>query len=176
MGDINNLKEIRELYGATQEQVAQAINVNRVTVINWESGASTASNSNQEKLSLYYGIGPEYFYQKELDELAKEVIRRAGTKEKELDTTSTVKKNRSEALHQLLGSMTFNDALSFYTVSMKMLLATADDGDLDKLETAYLINQKMGTRLKSVIDLRKQEAEGKDPSLSELLKQLRDEQ
>ena len=61
---MNNLKQIRELYGATQEQISSAINVNRVTVANWESGNSVASSSNQEKLSIYYGIGPEYFYEK----------------------------------------------------------------------------------------------------------------
>ena len=59
---MNNLKIIRELYGATQEQVAKAINVNRVTVANWENGTSVASSSNQEKLSFYYGIGSEFFY------------------------------------------------------------------------------------------------------------------
>ena len=59
---MNNLKEIREIYGATQEVVAAAINVNRVTVANWENGNSVASGSNQEKLSIYYGIGPEFFY------------------------------------------------------------------------------------------------------------------
>ena len=48
---MNNLRIIRELYGATQEQVAQAINVNRVTVANWENGTSVASSSNREKLS-----------------------------------------------------------------------------------------------------------------------------
>ena len=37
---MNNLKEIRELYGSTQEAVASAINVNRVTVANWENGNS----------------------------------------------------------------------------------------------------------------------------------------
>ena len=40
---MNNLKLIREIYGATQEQIAEAIGVNRVTVANWEIGASVAS-------------------------------------------------------------------------------------------------------------------------------------
>ena len=44
---MNNLKEICELYGSTQKAVASAINVNRVTVANWENGNSTASSSNQ---------------------------------------------------------------------------------------------------------------------------------
>ena len=80
----NNLKEIRELYGATQEQVATAINVNRVTVANWEIGNSIASSSNQEKLSLYYGIGPEYFYKKELNDVARQLISEASAKAREV--------------------------------------------------------------------------------------------
>ena len=55
MAEINNLRQIREIYGATQEQVAKAIAVNRVTVANWEAGNSIASSANREKLSLYYG-------------------------------------------------------------------------------------------------------------------------
>ena len=39
---MNNIKIIREIYGATQEQVAQAIGVNRVTVSNWEVGTVIA--------------------------------------------------------------------------------------------------------------------------------------
>lgn len=54
----NNLKQIREIYGATQEQIARALSVNRVTVANWESGSTVASNANREKMSIYYGIGP----------------------------------------------------------------------------------------------------------------------
>ena len=68
MKKYNNLKQIREIYGATQEQIAEAISVNRVTVANWEAGNSVASGSNREKLSIYYGIGPEFFYDKELTE------------------------------------------------------------------------------------------------------------
>ena len=75
MAEINNLRQIREIYGATQEQVAKAIAVNRVTVANWEAGNSIASSANREKLSLYYGIGPEYFYEKPLDEDAKKIVK-----------------------------------------------------------------------------------------------------
>ena len=49
---INNLKQIREIYGATQEQIARALSVNRVTVANWENGSTTASSANREKMSM----------------------------------------------------------------------------------------------------------------------------
>ena len=61
---MNNLKKIREIYGATQEHVANAVGVNRVTIANWENGSSLASATNREKLSIFYGIGPEFFYDK----------------------------------------------------------------------------------------------------------------
>lgn len=66
MDKLNNIKKIREIYGATQEEIAEAINVNRVTVSKWESGSSRASNSNLERLSFFFGIGPEFFYEKSL--------------------------------------------------------------------------------------------------------------
>ena len=71
---MNNLKRIREIYGATQEQIAKAIGVNRVTLANWEIGTTTVSKTNQEKLSIFYGIGPEFFYEKELDAIAETLI------------------------------------------------------------------------------------------------------
>ena len=47
MAEINNLRQIREIYGATQEQVAKAIAVNRVTVANWEAGNSVSAYTEQ---------------------------------------------------------------------------------------------------------------------------------
>ena len=44
MASINNLKQIREIYGATQEQIARALSVNRVTVANWENGTTGIKN------------------------------------------------------------------------------------------------------------------------------------
>ena len=79
MATINNLRLIRELYGATQEQVARALSVNRMTVANWENGNSVASAANREKLSMYFGIGPEFIYDKALSEDAKKVILSAGS-------------------------------------------------------------------------------------------------
>ena len=57
--------------------------------------------------------------------------------------------------------------------AMKILLATADNGKLEDLERAQLINEKMDARLKAIIDLRKAEEEQKErsntPTLQELL-------
>lgn len=169
---INNLKLIRELYGATQEQVATAINVNRVTVANWESGNSIASSSNQEKLSIYYGIGPEYFYKKDLDETARQVIAGTSAKARKVLERSHGKRVKEDDFHKAFESMTFKEAMSRYMFSMKMLLATADSGELEKLKTAVLINQKMGKRLEAIIELREKESQGSEPSLYDLIEDI----
>lgn len=170
--NMNNLKIIRELYGATQEQVAKAINVNRVTVANWENGISVASSSNQEKLSFYYGIGPEFFYEKELDETAREIVVDTGSRAKEVSEKSEGKRNKEEDFHRAFESITFKQALNRYMFSMKMLLATADSGELDTLKTAALINKKMGERLEAIIRLREQEEKSDEPSLFDLIEKM----
>ena len=163
---------IRELYGATQEQVATAINVNRVTVANWENGNSVASSSNQEKLSIYYGIGPEYFYRKELDETARQLVIDTSVKAREVLERSQGKRVKEDDFHKTFESITFKEAMNRYMFSMKMLLATADSGELDKLKTAVLINRKMGDRLEAIIELRKQEAQENEPSLYDLIEEM----
>lgn len=169
---MNNLKQIREIYGATQEQVAQAINVNRVTVANWESGTSMASSSNQEKLSIYYGIGPEYFYEKVLDDAAKQVVLETSTRAQELAEKSEGRRVKERDFHKVFESVTFKQAMDQYMFSMKMLLATADSGELDKLKTAALINKKMGARLDAIIKLREQEEDSEEPSLFDLIEKV----
>lgn len=166
---MNNLKQIREVYGATQEQIAEALDVNRVTVANWESGNSTASSGNREKLSIYYGIGPEYFYEKELDDIAKQMIINTAEKAKSVAEQYSGKLNKEDDFHRMFESLTFQEAMSRYMFSMKMLLATADSGELEKLKTASLINKKMGKRLEAIIELREKEATSDEPSLFTLL-------
>lgn len=169
---MNNLKQIRELYGATQEQIAQAINVNRVTVANWESGTSVASSSNQEKLSIYYGIGPEYFYEKELDDEAKQLVINTSARAQELTEKSEGRRVKEQDFHKMFESITFKRSMEQYMFSMKMLLATADSGELDKLKTAALINKKMGARLEAIIHIREQEANSGEPSLYDLIEKV----
>ena len=169
---MNNLKQIRELYGATQEQIAQAINVNRVTVANWENGTSVASSSNQEKLSMYYNIGPEYFYEKELDEVAKKNVIDASARAQEVTEESEGKRVKEQDFHKMFESVTFKQAMAQYMFSMKLLLATADSGELDKLKTAALINKKMGSRLDAIIKLREQEEKSGEPSLFDLIEKV----
>ncbi len=169
---MNNLKQIRELYGATQEQIASTIGVNRVTVANWENGNATASSSNQEKLSIYYGIGPEYFYEKELGEDAKQVVRDTAARAKEVAEKSEGKRSKEADFYKMFQSISFDEAMEQYMLSMKMLLATADKGSLEKLKTAALINTKMGKRLNGIIALREEEMNSDEPTLYDLLNEI----
>lgn len=166
---MNNLKTIRELYGITQDEIATAINVNRTTISIWENNEEKkASNSNLERLSLYYGIGPEFFYDKELDETARQIIIENAQNQRTLEQNKP-SRHKVDEFHDMLSKINFDEAIRRYMVSMKIFLATLDEGSLEKLENALIINEKMGARLKMAIDLKKQEKENNEESLSKLL-------
>lgn len=171
---MNNIKIIREIYGATQEQVAQAIGVNRVTVANWEVGTVIASSSKRERMSMYFGIGPEYFYDRELTDEIKKMIVESAEKAKEVISMSGGKRNKEADYNKLFSSTSFEDSMRKYMFAMKMMLASADNGDLETLKTALLINTKMGARLQAIIDIREKESSNGEPSLTELLEKLED--
>lgn len=170
----NNLKQIREIYGATQEQIARALSVNRVTVANWESGSTVASNANREKMSIYYGIGPEFFYEQELSEDAKQQILRTAEKERNVVKQSDGHKNKQEDFERMFHELSFDKAMRDYMMSMKILLAKVDDADLETLRAALTINRKMGNRLAAIINLREEEETNGDTPLSELLNSISD--
>ena len=165
MATINNLRLIRELYGATQEQVARALSVNRMTVANWENGNSVASAANREKLSMYFGIGPEFIYDKD----AKKVILSAAKYSREVTDKDGDELSKEEVLSRAFESVTFSNALNQYIVAMKMMLATADQESITTLENALQIYEKMGNRLKLIVKLRYDESKD-GTSLQELLR------
>ena len=175
MKTINNLKQIREIYGATQEQIARALSVNRVTVANWESGSTVASSANREKMSLYYGIGPEFFYEQELSEEARQQILKTAEKERAIVSQSEGYRSKQDEFQRIFQKISFDKVMRDYMMSMKLLLAKADEADLDKLRTALTINQKMGKRLESIVNLRIEEAESGDETLSDLLERISEE-
>lgn len=170
---MNNLKLIRELYGATQDAVASAIGVNRVTVANWENSNSLPSNSNKEKLSLYYGIGPEYFFDLALDANIRQMVIECGTHARQVVEQSAGRKNKENDFRSAFESILFSDAMRDYMISMKVLLAVAEKGSTEELKTALLINEKMGARLKMIVSLKEAEEEEDTPSLRELMNQLK---
>ena len=124
---------------------------------------------------LYYGIGPEYFYDKELTTDARSAIVESSERAKEISEQSEGIQDKETAFHKVFESMTFEHALNFYMLSMKMLLATADSGKLDKLKTAAAINSKMGERLNAIIELREKEEQSGEPSLFDLIEKVEQE-
>lgn len=168
----NNLKQIREIYGATQEQIARALSVNRVTVANWENGSTMASSANREKMSMYYGIGPEFFYDRPLSEEAKQQILQTGERERSLVSQSGGRENKQDDFQKLFRTISFDSLMRDYMMTTKMLLAKADEADLDTLRTALFINEKMGRRLKSIVNLREEEAQAGELTLFDLMEQF----
>lgn len=175
MEPINNMKKIREIYGATQEEIAKVAGVNRSTVSQWETGATKASNLKLEKLSIFYGIGPECFYElDELDHVRCQMLTNTAKKEKHMTEESDKSRNKADELAEILENMPFKEVMSRYMFAMKMLLATADHGELDDLKTAYVINQKMGKRLEAIIKIREEEEKAKKENNEDTLFDLLD--
>ena len=174
MKQINNIKKIREIYGITQEQIAEAINVNRVTVANWESNASRASSGNLEKLSIFFGVGPEFFYEKELNDNITNILLKNAQRANEIESHSEGKRCKANEFNSLFSKTSFLQALKKYVFSMKMLLATAEDGTLDDLTTAVLVNKKLGERLESIINLKREEEKAKSEKKEDTLRDLID--
>ena len=176
---MNNFKKIRELYGITQAEVAQAINVNRVTIANWENDSVKASKSNLEKLSLFYGIGPEFFYEKNLDAIAESIIISTGQKQRSIEKQSAGTRSKVSDFSALLSKTSFKEAIQRYMFAMKILLATSDNGNLSDLKNILTINKKMSDRLEHIVKLREEEEQRKEynnePTLSDLIKEYSDE-
>jgi len=170
---MNNLRKIREIYGITQEEIARAINVNRATISTWEKfDAKRASSSSLEKMSLFYGIGPEYFYEKPLEKNIVEMLVNNARKQKEIEENAKGKRIKSEDFSTLFSTLTFDEALKGYMNSTKLLLAMAEEGTIEKLEIALKIHNKLGIRLESILNIRKEENE---ESLSFLIDSLNSE-
>ncbi len=171
----NNMKKIREIYGATQDEIAQVAGVNRSTVSQWETGATKASNTKLEKLSMFYGIGPECFYElSDIDDVRRDMLISTAKKEKEIKEASDDKRNKAEEFAKMIETVSFAEARSRFMFSMKMLLATADHGELEDLKVAYQISRKMAKRLDAIITIREQEEKAKKENNEDTLFDLLD--
>ncbi|MBR3888665.1 MAG: helix-turn-helix transcriptional regulator [Clostridia bacterium] len=165
----NNMKKIREIYGATQEEIAKIAGVNRSTVSQWETGALKASNAKLEKLSIFYGIGPECFYELEdIDEIRTQMLVDSATREREVIAKSAKTRNKVEEISKLLDNLPFNEARSRFMIAMKVMLATADNAKLEDLKLAFEITKKMSKRLDSIIRIKEEEIE-QESTLNDLI-------
>ena len=169
IGMHNNMKKIREIYGATQEEIAKIAGVNRSTVSQWETGASKASNTKLEKLSIFYGIGPECFYELEdIDETRRKMLIDSAMREKEVVENSPNTRNKVEEISNWLDNISFKEARFRFMIAMKVMLATADIASLDDLKLAHEITKKMSIRLDSIIRIREEEVE-QESTLNDLI-------
>ena len=154
----NNMKKIREIYGATQDEIAKVAGVTRSTISQWETGASKASNTKLEKLSIFYGIDPESFYEvDDIDEVRRQNLIETARREREITEASENKRNKASELAKMIEEVDFVSARKRFTISMKILLATADSASLEDLKMACEINKKLTKRLEAFINIREEE-------------------
>ena len=150
---MNNLKEIRELFGATQEDVARLLDVSRVTISKAENDADyRLSIAQLEKLSLFFYIGPEFFYDNELSDPAKQRIMESSSKLKERNKSSN--NSHQEVITQLLDVPNVRAMLD-YMLHAKVLLAKSEDLTTEQLEDIVEVNKKLGVRLEVLLQAKR---------------------
>lgn len=152
---MNNLNEIRKLFGCTQEDLAKLLGVSRVTISKMENDESYhMTEAQKEKLSLYFYIGPEYFEEKELDDVAKEHIIAAGKRVMQRPD----KENTSQAeIVSKLVEISPIEAMKSYMISTKVLLVKADELTIEQFKDIIDVNEKLGIRLKYMLDEKKKQ-------------------
>ena len=69
-------------------------------------------------------------------------------------------------------AVSFDRVMRDYMMFTKILLAKADDADIDTLRTALTINQKMGKRLAAIVSLREEEESNGDIPLAQLMNSI----
>lgn len=163
--DMNNLKQIRELFGFTQDEVANALEVTRVAVSRWENdNEPKISNTNMEKLSLLYGVGPEYIIGDPLSEEVKHIIRNKGNRIRETEA----KDSNNVKYYDVIKNITNIDKKELmvqYMVSTKLLLVKSEELSLEELEDIIQVNKKLGHRLENIYELKKKSDVHDDDSL-----------
>ncbi|MCC8070097.1 MAG: helix-turn-helix domain-containing protein [Ruminococcus sp.] len=152
----NNLKYMREVYGCTQEEVAARLGVSRVSISNWENGTGgRMSRANQEKLARLYGLGPEYFYDLDIDKEAKRLITAARKSLEDSERISNEKREIELKKEQQAEGYNFKDAVENYMNAMKTVIGLAENCSMEELELAVKINEQLNKRFQSAFDKRK---------------------
>lgn len=98
-----------------------------------------------------------------------------GRHQRDVEQQSNGEHLKSDDFSRLFSSITFDTAVKRYMNATKLLLATADEGSLEKLETALKINKKMGARLESIVNIRKAESANNEETLFDLIDSLSSE-
>lgn len=155
---MNNLRDIRELFGYSQEDVAQALEVSRVAISKWENDEGKIQPANLEKLSLLFSIGPEFIYEKKLDSKAIEKIQRAGRNIREREKEDQGGTKYFEVIKKLT-KIDVKSLIRDYFLSTKLLLVKAEEIDDAALDDLVEVNRKLGVRLKKIQEYRRNNKE-----------------
>lgn len=60
------LRNLRNEKGVTQQELAEALDVNRMTIVQWEKGASKPNYVILGKLADFFSVDIKYFYEEDL--------------------------------------------------------------------------------------------------------------
>lgn len=167
---MNNLKQIRELFGYSQEEVAHPMEVSRATVSKWENGELKVSRANLEKLSLLFCIGPEFFFEKALTPEAIERITSAGKRIREHDKKDSDGIKYHDVIKEL-NQIDSRDLIRDYFLTTKLLLIKAEELENSQLDDLVNVNEKLGVRLQKIQEIRKKSKNQDDSNdfLNELI-------
>ncbi len=155
---MNNLKSIRHAFGATQDEVAYAIGVTRVTIAKWEGEFSRPTAGNLKKMAIFYGIDTDYFYERPVDARIKLLLAGNGEKLRATQRADAAKQREIDELAVLMAPVTFADASAQYQLSLKLLTARAEEATLGELRTMVALHRKMGSVLHTMLEQREAEA------------------
>ncbi len=170
---MNNLKIIRKLYGATQDEVALSIGVSRVTIAKWEGEFSSPTDAHLKKMAVFYGIDAPYFFELPIDDETRRTLKENGQTAREERRRDGRKRRDIDDLAVLMAPVTFDDAMGQYQLALKLLTAHAVEGTIGDLRTICELHDRMGNVLHNMLEQRLAEedaaAQNKGIPLFELL-------
>ena len=156
---VTNIDSIIQLFGGDFD------NATKVYVIDETGSYDLLKNQIETITTSIYGKENVSFEVSKYDKTEEQV-------KKEIEKDSNGEQAKAEDFHNLFSSLTFDKAIQQYMTATKLLLATADEGSLEKLETALKINKKVGARLESIVNIRKTENANNEETLSDLIDSL----
>ncbi len=182
-----NLKRMREIYGVTQDELAEIAKVSRVSVSNWETGTgSKISRINLEKLMNLYGLGIEYFFGREIDTTARDIIVSSRTASLTPDPTPTpptptptpqpvvpelppyysppidnsmTAGQKDEKFQALFKRYKFQDAMENYFCALKLVIALSMECSAEELDIAEAIEKQLSRRVRCAFAERRADLE-----------------
>ena len=105
---MNRLKELRKEKKLTQKELADKINVSKITVLRWEDGTSNIKPEKAKKLADYFGVSVPYLLGYDDNDFEKQI---------RIDTLNNVL-NKLYQAHDLLLETDSKDFWKGYTAAV----------------------------------------------------------